>query len=300
MHLDRQRYAFTLLELLVVIAIIAILIGLLLPAVQKVRDAAARARCFNNLKQVGLALHQHHDAYNVFPSNGGWDGSQRIQAADGTWMVPSVTEFFAWRTFYYGVGTPNAAPNQQTGSWAFAILPFVEQQSVHEQRQWPFAVPIFLCPSRRPTFSMPAVDDSYGRYVGGGWSWGRIDYAANRGAIPNRPKCLNLLAFSDGTAFTILVGEKAMNPKDYRTGTWYWDEPYFLGGSGGTQRWETKVLRDSTSMGVAFRYQWGSPHSGGAQFLFADGSVRAIVFSTPPAIVAALMTPAGGEVNPDL
>jgi prepilin-type N-terminal cleavage/methylation domain-containing protein/prepilin-type processing-associated H-X9-DG protein len=296
---DDQR-AFTLIELLVVIAVIAILLGLLLAAVQRVREAASRIRCANHLRQIGLALHHHHDTHEVLPSNGGWDGSQRYQAVDGSWIVASTYDYASGLTFYYGVGDPAFSPRRQGGTWAYAILPFVEQEAMYRQRAWTVSVPLYLCPSRRPAEAQLVANDQFGRYNGGGWKWGKTDYAANSLTIPNRPNCLNLSFLTDGTSTTVLAGEKAMRPSEYATGTWYWDEPFFVGGSGGTQRWRFGVHRDAADMGFAFRYNWGSAHPAGAHFLFGDGSVRLLRHGTPPSVISALLTPSGGEVIPDL
>jgi prepilin-type N-terminal cleavage/methylation domain-containing protein/prepilin-type processing-associated H-X9-DG protein len=289
-----QRHAFTLLELLVVIAIIAVLIGLLLPAVQKVRESASRTECANHLKQLGLALTQHHDTYGVLPSNGGWDGRQQILSTRGFPTYVSTTEP-GHPTYYYGVGDPMLMPNNQTGSWAYAILPFVEQQNMYQSRSWIDPVKLYYCPSRRLAQALTCPSsDQYASYQTGGWPWGKTDYAANGAVINNRPLCRSFAQITDGLSQTILIGEKAMDRTLYTTGTWFWDEPFFVGGSGGTMRLEGQVLRDAA--GIDFRQNWGSAHTAGAQFLFADGSVHLIPFGTGPNLVNALRTPAGGEV----
>jgi prepilin-type N-terminal cleavage/methylation domain-containing protein/prepilin-type processing-associated H-X9-DG protein len=287
--------AFTLMELLVVIAIIGVLIGLLLPAVQMVRESASRTECANHLKQIGLALTQHHDTYNVLPSNGGWDGKQQILSSQGFLTYVSTTEW-GHPPYYYGVGASMLLPANQTGSWAYAILPFVEQQNMYQNRTWVDPVQIYSCPSRRVAQALICPSsDPYASYQTGGWPWGKTDYAANGAVISNRPLCRPFAMITDGLSQTILIGEKAMDRSLYNTGSWFWDEPFFVGGSGGTMRLESQVLHDVAS-GLAFRQNWGSAHTAGAQFLFADGSVHLIPFGTDPNLVNALRTPAGGEV----
>src|SRR3954469_18569711 len=135
-----RRPAFTLIELLVVIAIIAVLIGLLLPAIQKVREAASRAKCQNNLKQIGLAFHNYHATYGFFPPG----FTSRAEVLDGPGLGPG------W-------------------GWAAHLLPYVEQEPLYRQidfskdiadpanaRARVTSLPVFLCPSddlKAPNFT---------------------------------------------------------------------------------------------------------------------------------------------------
>jgi prepilin-type processing-associated H-X9-DG protein len=284
--------------LLVIVAILGVLIALVLPAVQRVGEAAQRVACANNLKQIGLALQHHHDVYHVFPSNGGWDGVQTILSTTGIPFTPSTTDFELpdSPTFQWGVGDPAKSPQDQTGCWAFAILPFFEQKEMHQNRVWTVALPSYVCLSRRRAEAHQAVGDSHGNYEGGGWTWGKTDYAANALLISSRPRCRNIAEITNGTAHTILVGEKAVDPEAL-TSSWYWDEPFFLGGDGGTARDNFEVLRDA--VGNHYKGNWGAAHAGGAQFLFADGAVHLLPYGTPWTTMLALLTPERGETVQD-
>ncbi len=297
------RRGFTLIELLVVVGIVAILVALLLPAIQQARESSYRTQCQNQLRQIGIAMQQFLNTYNVFPSNGGWDGNQKIPTVSGSTMfTPNTLDFTTNQTYTWGVGSPKFSPKDQTGSWAYSLLPYVDQVIAYEKPDWTVAVPVYICPSRRVPRSVPVVaNDAYGKYDGGGWTWGKTDYAANLWAFDNRPTCHDQTFFSDGLSNTILVGEKAFNPEVETTGSWYWDEPFFLGGSKGTSRGGTGLNRDVAGEYPLnypqnpFKENWGSNHPAGVDFLFGDGTVRTIARTIDPSDLMALMTPDGGE-----
>jgi prepilin-type processing-associated H-X9-DG protein len=214
-----------------------------------------------------------------------------------------------------------------------------------------------MCPSRgRPNPQQVSSPDAFGWSYNAQTStgtllnpWGKTDYAGNYLMMPNitdvrfmttglRPfggarnyPIANPNDIADGAANTIIVGEKAMPGAYYNTGAWYWDEPIFAGGSGGTSRgvpsaapstlnidpllpfyssaqgfapgsvafnYPSVVVADSAASRGSFENNWGSAHMGGANFLFADGSVRTFNFNVDPVLFQGLLTPAGFDRTP--
>jgi prepilin-type N-terminal cleavage/methylation domain-containing protein len=291
------RRGFTLIELLVVVAIISILMGLLLPAVQRVREAARAIICSNNLRQIGLAAHNFHDTYNKLPPGLGW--------------------------------SPNPTAPGCYGTVFFHLLPFLEQDNLHDSSEFMdcyfagnnqvFSQPVkmFLCPSDPSAGDDGLVED----YLG--LDWGASSYAANGqvfcqvradGTIITPQHFARIpTSFPDGTSSTLLFTEKCAscsNPSYPEGGNlwayWYTGSdmrPYHPGFA---------VSWNDYSIGAGSKFQVqpmpsngncdptlaSTPHSGGIHACMGDGSVRYLSSGISPYTWWYLCTPAGGELIP--
>jgi prepilin-type N-terminal cleavage/methylation domain-containing protein/prepilin-type processing-associated H-X9-DG protein len=258
-----RRAAFTLIELLVVIAIIAVLIGLLLPAVQKVREAAARLRCANHMKQMGLAVHAHHDALGRFPLGGTHNYPASLPAQADPNAANALDRLASW-------------------SWAYHLLPYLEQDALHKStdpavvRRTP--VSVYYCPARRA----PQL------YNG----MALIDYAANAGTVQTGADgaimmtplgAIRLLDVTDGTSSTALLGEKRLNRNAFGTAiddneaycVPGWNADYDVYRTAGQPAADFVGAAGESPANTVF----GSAHSSGFNVTFCDGSVRFVRYT---------------------
>jgi len=288
------RSGFTLIELLVVIAIIAILIALLLPAVQQAREAARRTQCRNNLKQIGLAMHNYHDVHSILPA--GWIG------VDNTTGEPFVDGNNGW-------------------GWAARILPQLDQVNVYNQTNFTHGVenalnldarlniiPSYLCPSDQATarkfeihddMDAPICEVAYSNYVGV-FGTSEIDSCEGQPApfvckgegMFHHQSAVKLTQVTDGLSNTIMVGERKTKLVDDWQSTW-------AGVVVGGEEAAVRILgsTDHTPNNEANHFDdFSSYHAGGAQFVLGDGSVRFIMTNIDHSLYQSLATRVGGEV----
>jgi prepilin-type N-terminal cleavage/methylation domain-containing protein/prepilin-type processing-associated H-X9-DG protein len=334
---SQRRPGFTLIELLVVIAIIAILIGLLVPAVQKVRSAAARIECSNNLKQVGLAMHGFHDTYKRFPpaldSTMQADGKDRSKGHYWFWSwMARILAFVEGQNLYAqcdayaskgdGIRFTYPVPNHFWNPWGNW---FITSGGVNPYNPGMAAVvPVYKCPADSRTLIAEQVPTGVGSSYWPGIALGA--YVAVNGIVSGDQKGIiyrlsktRMTDITDGTSNTLMVGERPPS-NDMEYGWWFAGNGYDGNGVGDVtlgareiyycqSNYFGKARCPTTYVGLqpgsvndpcAQSHFW-SLHDGGANFLFGDGSVHFLSYSAD-SVLPQLCTRNGGEVfaMPDL
>ena len=292
MRAPSLRTAFTLIELLVVIAIIAILIALLVPAVQKVRESAARTQCANNLKQIGLAMHNFQDVTRRLPT-----ANSPTFGSAFTLILPYVEQENIRKV--YDTSVPPTSPPNNT----VTMLP----------------VQIYLCPTMQAPPSPPAAYSthfaSYAVCIGSNDAWspppdnGAIVRSNATGSTTIIDMGRRLTDLTDGTSTTFLVGEMGYQLKDYT----FTSGPYAGSLRGGNTSWaygytsysigSTKMMMNTVAPPAPLldRLQtFRSDHTSGGNFLMGDGSVQFITPGINPDIYRALGTRSGEDVIPSI
>ena len=291
---SRCRRAFTLVELLVVIAIIGVLVGLLLPAVQSAREAARRIQCTNQMKNLGLAMHNHHDAQGKFPYGFNW-----LESLWSAPILPYVEETALYDTLIFQESGPgnwnaNGSPNEKACGTVVGI----------------FRCPSMAVPEHVDNNGIPGrVPTSYRACAGSNiWSDDKSTLSRGGALVPAGAKSLEEVPLNgifygesetrmgeiiDGTSKTIMIGESYTDPTYVKDGqgmdfclfgspqTGGWRK----GGKGGTEYSEglgstgprMNSRLDPTIPGTIMEMSFGSYHPAGAIFGFADGSVRFLV-----------------------
>jgi prepilin-type processing-associated H-X9-DG protein len=284
--------AFTLVETVVVIAIISVLIGLLLPAVQKVRAAASRMQCANNVKQIGLALHMHHDAYHKFPPGVSSDRPGEPYPFLG-WMariLPYIEQEALWQTI--------------AAAYRESALPFLNPPHAG------FGTPIrlYACPDDERSMTIDYTHRGYRPALTSYLGVLGTDYMRRDGVL-FVDSGVRLTDIRDGTSNTIVVGERPPGP-DRWYGWWYASHGQRGTGSldvvlGARERNGGSIYASHCPPGPHhYRpgqvdeqcdvFHFWSLHGGGAHFLLADGAVRFFTYGADP-ILPALATRSGRE-----
>ena len=304
----RANLGFTLIELLVVIAIIAVLIALLLPAVQQAREAARRTQCKNNMKQMGLALHNYHDTFNVLPpallhsgrynSPAYFTGSGILNTTGWVFLLPYIDQAPAYSTYDFNVCSSSSSPYS---------IPALGADTAN-QRIYGMKLTMLECPSHpaagEVSSYLPGTNDFYSRrnarrtsyLMGSGvftdydspWSTKLNDI--RQGAFGNNGAA-KISDLTDGTSTTALVGE-AWGGNSYKTSTHY--GPWGMAGLHTTNHGRVvsasatvlnaanvaayqsdwRINASYTGLNKTYAWGFGSGHSGGAHFLLGDGTVR--------------------------